>query len=64
MRARAAAVRAISERLSRAFRAAQIGRVRRALVVDDGTAAVTDNYLRVSLEVPRQRNEWIDVAIS
>ena len=39
-----------SERLSRAFRAAQVGTVRRALVVDDGTAAVTDNYLRLALD--------------
>ena len=64
VRARGAAVRAISERLSRTFRASQAGKVRRALVVDDGTAAVTDNYLRVSLDVPRRRNEWIEVAIS
>ena len=63
VRARGAAVRAISERLSRTFRASQAGKVRRALVVDDGTAAVTDNYLRVSLDVLHRRNEWIDVAI-
>jgi threonylcarbamoyladenosine tRNA methylthiotransferase MtaB len=64
VRARAAAVRAVSERLSRAFRAAQKGSVRRALVVDDGRAAVTDNYLRVSLDSPRQRNEWVEVAVA
>jgi len=64
VRTRGAAVRAISERLARAFRTSQAGTVRRALVVDDGTAAVTDNYLRVSLEAPRRRNEWIDVTIS
>ena len=63
-RARGAAVRAVSERLSRTFRASQVGSVRRALVVDDGRSAVTDNYLRVSLESPRQRNEWIDVVVA
>jgi threonylcarbamoyladenosine tRNA methylthiotransferase MtaB len=60
---RAAALRAASERLARAFRTAQAGSVRRALVVDDGTAAVTDNYLRLALDAPRQRNEWIDVEV-
>ena len=63
VRARGAAVRAASERLARAFRGAQVGTVRRALVVDDGTAAVTDNYLRLALDVPRSRNEWIDVEV-
>ena len=60
---RGAALRGASERLARAFRAAQAGSVRRALVVDDGTAAVTDNYLRLALDVPRTRNEWIDVEV-
>ena len=60
---RAAAVRGASERLSRGFRAAQAGTVRRALVVDDGTAAVTDNYLRLRLDRVCVRNEWIDVEI-
>ena len=58
-----AAVRAASDRLSRAFRASQVGTVRRALVVDDGTAAVTDNYLRLRLDRPRVRNEWIEVEV-
>jgi threonylcarbamoyladenosine tRNA methylthiotransferase MtaB len=63
VRARGAAVRAVSERLSRTFRAAQVGTVRRALVVDDGTAAVTDNYLRLTLDEPRARNQWIEVEV-
>lgn len=64
VRARGAAARAASGRLSGAFRASQAGTVRRALVVDDGRSAVTDNYLRVPLDPPGQRNEWIDVAIA
>jgi len=63
VRARGAAARAASQQLSRAFRASQAGTVRRALVVDDGRAAVTDNYLRVALDVPRQRNDWVDVVV-
>ena len=47
IRARAARLRAIGDRLSARFRASQIGKVRRALVVDDGTSAVTDNYLKL-----------------
>jgi threonylcarbamoyladenosine tRNA methylthiotransferase MtaB len=64
VRARGAAVRAASGDLSRAFRASQVGTVRRALVVDDGRSAVTDNYLRVLLDPPRSRNEWIETVIS
>jgi threonylcarbamoyladenosine tRNA methylthiotransferase MtaB len=63
LRARAAAVRAVSDRLSRAFRTAQVGTVRRALVVDDGTVAVTDNYLRLALDRRQRRNEWVSVAV-
>jgi len=63
VRARGAAARAASDRLSRAFRASRAGTVRRALVVDDGTAAVTDNYLRLRLDRPCVRNEWIDVEV-
>jgi threonylcarbamoyladenosine tRNA methylthiotransferase MtaB len=64
VRVRAAAVRAASDRLSRAFRAAQVGTTRRALVVDDGTAAVTDNYLKLWLDRPQVRNEWIEVRVA
>jgi threonylcarbamoyladenosine tRNA methylthiotransferase MtaB len=63
VRARGAAVRAVGERLSRSFRAAQVGSVRRALVVDDGTAAVTDNYLKLRLDRAQVRNEWIEVEV-
>ena len=64
VRVRAAAVRAAGDRLSRAFRAAQVGTTRRALVVDDGTAVVTDNYLKLWLDRPRVRNEWMDVQVT
>jgi threonylcarbamoyladenosine tRNA methylthiotransferase MtaB len=63
MRARAARLRTIGERLSARFKASQLGQVRRALVVDDGTSAVTDNYLKLALDRPRTRNEWVDVLV-
>ena len=63
IRARAARLRAIGDRLSARFRASQIGKVRRALVVDDGTSVVTDNYLKLALDGPRTRNQWVDVLV-
>jgi threonylcarbamoyladenosine tRNA methylthiotransferase MtaB len=63
IRARGAELRAIGAARAQAFRQAQSGTMRRALVVDDGRSAVTDNYLKVSLKEPRRRNTWIDVRI-
>jgi hypothetical protein len=56
-------VRAIGARLTERFRAAQAGSVRRALTVDDGCSAVTDNYIKVRLPEQHARNEWVDVQI-
>jgi threonylcarbamoyladenosine tRNA methylthiotransferase MtaB len=63
IRARGAALRVVGAELSRRFRERQAGTVRRALTVDDGSSAVTDNYLKVKLEVPRVRNEWVSVTL-
>ena len=63
IRARAARLRAIGDRLSTRFRASQMGKVRRALVVDDGSWAVTDNYLKLELDHPCQRNSWVEVLV-
>ena len=63
VRARASRLRAIGDRLSARFRASQVGQVRRALVVDDGRAAVTDNYLKLELDERRPRNTWVDVLV-
>jgi threonylcarbamoyladenosine tRNA methylthiotransferase MtaB len=63
IRARGAEIRAIGERMARRFRASQTGTTRRALTVDDGSAAVTDNYLKVKLGQCHPRNEWIDVTV-
>ena len=52
-----ACARSVSEMATR-FRRSQVGTMRRALTVDDGWSAVTDNYLKVRLDaaaVPRNR---------
>ena len=64
IRARAAAVRAIGDRMARAFRTSQIGRTYRALTVDDGRSVVTGNYLKLRLDEQRPRNEWLDVRVT
>jgi threonylcarbamoyladenosine tRNA methylthiotransferase MtaB len=63
IRSRAQAVRALGERLSTRFQARQHGSRRRALTVDDGSRAVTDNYLKLRIPPGRRRNEWIQVVI-
>ncbi|MGE3277595.1 MAG: MiaB/RimO family radical SAM methylthiotransferase [Vicinamibacterales bacterium] len=63
VKARAARVREISRVLQARFRAAQAGATRPALVIDDGTVAVTDNYIRVPLASPQPRGLIIDVVI-
>lgn len=63
IRERAREIRAIGARKASAFRASQAGHTRRALVVDDGMSAMTDNYLKVRLDAPHVRNAWIDAVI-
>ena len=63
IRERARAVRAIGEMMTRRFRLAQAGTTRRALVVDDGWSAVTDNYVKVRLDSQQPRNTWVQVML-
>jgi len=63
IRDRARRVREIGAEMSRRFRAAQRGTIRRALVVDDGWSAVTDNYVKVRLEERAERNTWVNVTL-
>lgn len=60
---RAQRLREISRRLAERFRAAQRGTVRPALTIEDGSVAVTDNYLRVPAPPGHVRNTWVDVAL-
>jgi threonylcarbamoyladenosine tRNA methylthiotransferase MtaB len=61
VRSRAARVRQISERLGQKFREAQRGLSHRALTLEDGSLAVTGNYIKVRIPPGHQRNEWITV---
>jgi threonylcarbamoyladenosine tRNA methylthiotransferase MtaB len=63
IRARGAALRTVGAELSRRFRAALAGTVRRALTVDDGWSAVTDNYVKARLDARHARNEWVSVTL-
>jgi threonylcarbamoyladenosine tRNA methylthiotransferase MtaB len=63
VRERAGRVREISGRLTSRFRARQLGTLHRALTLDDGTLAVTGNYLKVQIAPGRQRNEWVTLRV-
>lgn len=63
IRQRGAAIRGIGAQMAEQFRRSQAGTVRRALVVDDGLSAVTDNYLKVRLGEARARNTWTHVTL-
>ncbi len=64
IRERARRLREVGAGMTRRFRSAQHGSVRRALVVDDGWSAVTDNYVKVRLEQHRERNTWVNVTLA
>ena len=63
IRRRGAVLREVGGRLAREFRARQIGTSRRALTLDDGWSAVTDNYVKVKLPAQHARNEWVVVTL-
>jgi threonylcarbamoyladenosine tRNA methylthiotransferase MtaB len=63
VRERARVVRDISGHLKRAFNRTQDGTVRPALTIDDGTIAVTDNYLKLQIPGGRARNELVNVRV-
>lgn len=64
VRERGAALRQAGARLSARFRASQIGSVRLALTLDDGTLVVTDNYLKVRIPPGKARNERVQVRLT
>jgi threonylcarbamoyladenosine tRNA methylthiotransferase MtaB len=63
VRERANRLRTISQQLSSRFRQSQIGTVHRALTLDDGSLAVTGNYLKLKIPAGHVRNEWIDLRV-
>ena len=64
IRERSRHLREIGARLTQRFRDAQIGTVHRALTLEDGTLAVTGNYLKVRIPSGRTRNEWIRIRVT
>ncbi len=68
IRARARALRAISEGKSAAFRTSQAGRTLRALTLsrsgEDWTEALTGNYLKVRIEGRHRANQWRDAYVA
>jgi threonylcarbamoyladenosine tRNA methylthiotransferase MtaB len=64
IRERASRVRDISDRLSRRFRASQLGSTHRSLTLADGSTALTGNYLKVVIPPGHARNEWVTVTVT
>ena len=64
IRERAARVREIGRRLTVRFRQSQLGTIHRALTLEDGSLAVTGNYLKVRIPPGHVRNEWIRVQVT
>jgi threonylcarbamoyladenosine tRNA methylthiotransferase MtaB len=64
VRERGRRIRDIGHALTARFRASQVGTTHRALTLDDGTVAVTGNYLKVRIPAGRARNEWVRVRLT
>jgi threonylcarbamoyladenosine tRNA methylthiotransferase MtaB len=64
VRQRAAAIRAISQRLTAQFNRSQVGTIRPGLTLEDGTLVLTDNYLKLRVGPGRRRNEWVRVRVA
>lgn len=56
-------LRELAARKNLEFRRAMIGRTLSAVTLEDGPAALTENYLKVELAAPREPNRIVDVAI-
>jgi threonylcarbamoyladenosine tRNA methylthiotransferase MtaB len=63
IKARGARIREISRVLQERFRASLRGVSRPALTIEDGSVAVTDNYIRVPAPAGHPRNEWVEVTL-
>lgn len=63
IRDRARRAREIGHGLTARFHDSQVGAVHRALTLEDGSLAVTGNYLKVRIPPGRPRNEWVNVRV-
>lgn len=64
IRERASRVRDIGRGLTARFREAQLGTIHHALTLEDGSLAVTGNYLKVRVPAGHARNEWVTVKVT
>jgi len=64
VRERARRVRELGRRLTERFHESQIGTIHRALTLDDGSLAVTENYLKLRIPAGRARNEWVRIVVT
>ena len=64
IRERGARLRAVGAALTARFHARQLGAERPALTLENGTLAVTDNYLKVRIPAGHRRNERVRVRIT
>ncbi len=63
VRQRAERLRGVARELSARFAKGQAGTERAALTLDDGTVALTDNYLKLRIARGRARNQRVRVRI-
>ena len=63
IRRRAERLRAIGREKTRRFRERMVGRELPALTIDDGTTALTDNYLKLRIPPGHTRNERVRVRV-
>jgi len=64
IRDRARRLRQIGQQLAVSFRLGQLGTTHRALTIDDGSTAVTGNYLKVTIPQTHARNEWVTIRVA
>jgi len=64
VRERARRVREIGRQLTNRFHDSQVGTTQDALTLEDGSIAVTGNYLKLAIPPGHVRNEWVRVRIA
>ena len=64
IRERGRRIREIGQWLTARFRDSQVGTIHRALTLEDGSLAVTGNYLKIRIPAGCRRNEWVRVRIA
>jgi len=57
-------VREIGRQLTNRFHDSQVGTTQDALTLEDGSIAVTGNYLKLAIPPGHVRNEWVRVRIA